>query len=88
MNEDLAWGLSVLLWIVVVAVGVLGIVNYGSIKQRLEQVTGGRPVENLPATSKTPVATDSQPSLDTPIPPSTPSTSYREMLTKKDDRDG
>ena len=89
MNEDLAWGLSVLLWIAVVALGVLGIVYDSPIRQRLDQVTGRRPAGTPPATPNTPPSGAER--LDEPPPTATPSSSYRDMLTKKDskgDRDG
>ena len=55
MNEDLAWGLSVLIWIAVVALGILSLVCfYDSIKKRLEQVTVMRGVFGPSPTPKNP----------------------------------
>ena len=55
LNEDLAWGLSVLIWIVVVALGIGSLVYfYDSIKKRLEQFTVIRAVVAPPATPDIP----------------------------------
>lgn len=89
MNEDLAWGLAVLMWIAMVALGVFVIVSfYNSTKNRVEQVTVIREVTAPPATPELRVV-EAEPelSLDEPTPPATPSTSYRSMLLEgeKDD---
>ena len=55
MNEDLAWGLSVLMWIAVVAVGIVCLVYfYDSIKNRVEQVTVIQTAAAPPAPPDTP----------------------------------
>lgn len=89
MNEDLAWGLSVLIWIAVVASGVVILVYfYDSIKKRVEQVTVMRPVVAPPATQDVPaVEAESQSNQDQPSLPSAPSTSYRSMLLEGDRED-
>lgn len=89
MNEDLAWGLSILLWIAVVASGVVGIVYfYDSIKRRVEHLTAFRSVTSPPPTQQVPtVEPDSQPTKDQPTPPPRPRTSYRSMLLEGDGKD-
>ena len=89
MNEDLAWGLSVLMWIAVVAFGVVSLVYfYDSIKDRVEQVTMIRSVAAPPATPDIPtVESESQSERDQPSPPPSPSTSYRSMLLEGDRKD-
>ena len=83
MNDDLAWGLSVLLWIGVVALGVVSVVYfYDSIKRRVEQVTVARTVSAPPATPA--VESEYQTDQDEPPPLATPSTSYRSMLLESD----
>ena len=90
MNEDLAWGLSVLIWIAVVAFGVVSLVYfYDSIKKRVEQVTGIQPVMAPPAMPEEPtVEVESKPHLDRPTLPAAPPTSYRSMLLEGDRKDG
>ena len=93
MNEDLAWGLSVLMWIAVVALGIVSVVYfYDSIKKRLEQVTIIRTVAAPPPTLDTSaVEVESRSSQDKPPLPASPPTSYRSMLLegdKKDDQPG
>ena len=89
MNEDLAWGLSVLMWIAVVAVGVLGVVHfYNSIKNRFEQVTVIRTVAAPPTPPEMPtVEAEDHPFLDRPTLPVAPSTNYRSMLMEGDKKD-
>ena len=92
MNQDLAWGLAVLMWIAVVALGVFGVVSfYNSTKSRVEQVTVIQQVVTPPATPEIPVVeAEPQLSLDEPTPPpATPSTSYRSLLLEgnKDDEE-
>ena len=89
MNEDLAWGLSVLLWIAVVASGIVGIVYfYDSIKKRVEHFTAFRSVTSPPPTQQFPtVEPDSQSTKDQPSLPPTPRTSYRSMLLEGDGKD-
>ena len=86
MNEDLAWGLSVLLWIAALAFGIGSIVYfYDSIKRRVEQVTVVRTVVASPPTPESPaVEAESQSSQDKPPLPATPPTSYRSMLLEGD----
>ena len=90
MNEDLAWGLSVLIWIAVVALGILSLVYfYDSIKKRLEQVTVMRGVFGPSPTPKNPTQeVDPQSRQDQPSLPAAPATSYRSMLLEGDKKDG
>ncbi len=89
INEDLAWGLAVLMWIAVVALGVFGVVSfYNSTKNRVEQVTVIREVTAPPARPELPVVeTEPQTLRDKATPPAVPSSSYRSMLLEgnKDD---
>lgn len=89
INEDLAWGLSVLMWIAVVASGVLGLVYfYDSIKKRVEQVSVLRSVVAPLATPNDPaVEAEPQFNQDQPSIPSAPHTSYRDMLLEGDRKD-
>ena len=89
LNEDLAWGLSVLIWIVVVALGIGSLVYfYDSIKKRLEQFTVIRAVVAPPATPDIPtVDAESQRQLDQRSLPASPPTSYRSMLLDGDKKD-
>ena len=89
MNGDLAWGLSVLIWIAVVASGVAILVYfYDSIKKRVEQVTVIQPAVAPPATQDIPtVEVEAQSNQDQPSLPSAPSTSYRSMLLEGDRKD-
>ena len=85
MNEDLAWGLAVLMWIAVVALGVFGVVSfYNSTKSRVEQVTVIRQVAAPSATPEiSAVENRTQLPLDEPTPPAVPSPSYRSMLLEE-----
>ena len=87
MNEDLAWGLSVLMWLAVVLLGVLGVVYFfDSLKKRVEQVL--QPVMAPPVTPEEPkVEVESQTHLDRPTLPTAPSSSYRSMLLEGDKKD-
>ena len=88
MNEDLAWGMSVLLWIAVVASGIVGLVYfYDSIKKRVEHFTAMRSVTSPPPQQVATVEPDSQPTKDQPSLPPTPRTSYRSMLLEGDRKD-
>ena len=88
LNEDLAWGLAVLVWIAVVALGVFGVISfYNSTRNRVEQVTVIREVVVQPAAQIPTVEAEPQPFLDEPTPPATPSTSYRSMLLEGDKKD-
>ena len=89
MNEDLAWGLAVLMWIAVVALGVFGVVSfYNSAKSRVEQVTVIRQVAAPPATPEI-SAVEAEPKLspDKPMISDAPSTSYRSMLLEEKKND-
>ena len=89
MNEDLAWGLAVLMWIAVVALGVFGVVSfYNSAKSRVEQVTVIRQVAAPPATPEI-SAEEAEPQLspDKPMISDAPSTSYRSMLLEEKKND-
>ena len=86
LNEDLAWGLSVLMWLAMVALGILCVVYFfDSIKDRVEQVTVIQPVITRQVTPQTPtVDGESRPSKDQPsLPPARPA-SYRSMLMEGD----
>ena len=89
MNEGLAWGLAVLIWIAVVALSGLHIVHfYGSSKNRVEQVTVLHQVSAPPEKSAKPaIEAESRPRKDQSSLPSTPSASYRSMLMEKDKED-
>ena len=89
MNENLAWGLAVLMWIAVVALGVFGVISfYNSTKNRVEQVTVIQQMTTPPATPEIPVVeAERQHSLDEPPPPAGPSTSYRSMLLEENKDD-
>ena len=88
MNEDLALGLSFLVWIAVVALGVFGVISfYNSTKNRVEQVTVIREVVTQPAAQIPTVEAEPQPFLDEPAPPAAPSASYRSMLLEGDKKD-
>ena len=88
MNEDLAWGMSVLLWIAVVASGIVGLIYfYDSIKKRVEHFTAMRSVTSPPPQQVATVEPDSQPTKDQPSLPPTPRTSYRSMLLEGDRKD-
>ena len=89
MNEDLAWGLSVLIWIALVALGIVSVVyNYDSIKKRVEQDAVIRAVVVPPATPEIPtVEVESQSNQDQPSLPAAPPTSYRSMLLEGDKKD-
>ena len=89
MNEDLAWGLAVLMWIAVVALGVFGVVSfYNSAKSRVEQVTVIRQVAAPPATPEiSAVGAEPQLSPDKPMISDAPSTSYRSMLLEEKKND-
>ena len=89
MNEDLAWGLAVFMWIAVVALGVFGVVSfYNSTKSRVEQVTVIRQVAAPPATPEiSAVEAEPQLSPDKPMISDAPSTSYRSMLLEEKKND-
>lgn len=88
LNEDLAWGLSVLMWIAVVALGVPGVVYfYDSIKNRLEQATVTRSVMTPPPPKAPLVEGESRSLVDQPSLPAAPSNSYRSMLLDGDKKD-
>ena len=89
MNEDLAWGLAVLMWISVVALSVFGVVSfYNSTKTRVEQVTVIREVLAPSATPEiSAVEAEPQLSPDKPMISDTPSTSYRSMLLEEKKND-
>ena len=89
MNQDLAWGLSVLMWIAVLALGVVSFVYfYDSIKKRVEQVTGSRAVVSPPPTpSSSTVETNARSNQDKPSSSSARPSSYRSMLLEGDRKD-
>lgn len=89
MNEDLAWGLAVLMWIAVVALSVFGVVSfYNSTKTRVEQVTVIREVLAPLATPEiSAVGAEPQLSPDKPMIADAPSTSYRSMLLEEKKND-
>ena len=87
LNEDLAWGLSVLMWLAVVALGVLGVVYFfDDIKKRVEQAA--QPAAAPPDTPQKPKAgVESQTELDRPTSPAAPPASYRSMLLEDSEGD-
>ncbi len=89
LNEDLAWGLSVLIWIAVVAFGIGSLVYYyDSIKKRLEHFTAMRTVVTHPPTQETQtVGDESKSGRDHPSLPEAPPPSYRSMLLDEDKKD-
>ena len=89
MNEDLAWGLSVLMWLAVVAVGIVSLVYFfDSIKKRVEQVIMTRSVVAPPTTPEIPKEeAESKRHPDQPSLPTSPPTSYRSMLLERDKKE-
>ena len=88
LNEDLAWGLAVVVWIAVVALGVFGVISfYNSTRNRVEQVTVIREVVVQPAAQIPTVEAEPQPFLDEPAPPAAPPASYHSMLLEGDKKD-
>ena len=95
MNEELSWALTMLVWILVVVISILGLVSFynNSIKNRAEQVTVNNTVERVTIIrevvgppQETPEITaaevDPPPFLDEPPHPATSSVSYRSMLVE------
>ena len=87
LNEDLALGLSMLGWIIVLAIGVFGIVFFhNSTKSQVEHITIVHEVTPQVIPQLPTVEAEHQLFLDEPTPPAAPHT-YRSMLQEGDKKD-
>ena len=100
MNEDLAFGLSFLVWLAAVAVLIFGVVSFynNSIKNRVEQVTVNNTVERVtlireviappPALEIHAAVVETLPFPDEPEPHAIPLVSHHTMLMEGDETVG